>query len=51
MIMAAELGRLPAAQQERLTDLVRRAGLPTAPPAVAAAKLRDAMGMDKKIKG
>ena len=36
---------------QRLVDLVEAAGLPVAPPAIAASDWKNAMGMDKKVKG
>jgi 3-dehydroquinate synthase len=49
MIMAAQLGKLPQADQQRLRELVSSAGLPVAPPPVGEAALRDAMQLDKKV--
>ena len=51
MIMAAKLSGLDAADVQRLADLVEAAGLPVAPPAIAAPDWKRAMGMDKKVKG
>ena len=51
MIMAAKLSGLDEADVRRLADLVKAAGLPVAPPAIAASDWKDAMGMDKKVKG
>jgi 3-dehydroquinate synthase len=51
MIMAAKLSGLDAADVQRLVDLVEAAGLPVAPPAIAAPDWKNAMGMDKKVKG
>jgi 3-dehydroquinate synthase len=55
MVMAARLsvrlGRAPAADARRLEDLVRRAGLPVEPPALAVDGWLDAMGRDKKNEG
>ena len=52
MVMAARLsqrlGRMPAADARRLEALVRRAGLPAEPPALAVGDWLDAMGRDKK---
>ena len=48
MVMAARLGgdtRVAA----RLEQLLERAGLPTRPPAIPAAEMLAAMGMDKKV--
>ena len=49
MVMAAELSDLSAVDVERLRNLLRAAGLPTAPPKVGADKLLAAMGLDKKV--
>ena len=51
MIMAAKLSGLDKADVQRLVDLVKAAGLPVAPPAIAAPDWMRAMGMDKKVKG
>lgn len=51
MVMAGKLSNLADDQQQRLKSLIERAGLPVEPPPIAAQKLRQAMGMDKKIKG
>jgi len=51
MIMAAKLSGLDKADVQRLVDLVKAAGLPAAPPAIAARDWTRAMGMDKKVKG
>ena len=51
MIMAAKLSGLEDADVRRLTSLVEAAGLPVAPPAIAAADWMSAMGMDKKVQG
>jgi len=51
MVMAAELSGIDAAGRTRLRDLVAAAGLPTAPPPVGSARLRAAMGLDKKVMG
>lgn len=51
MIMAAKLSGLDTADIDRLTRLVAAAGLPVAPPAIAAAQWRAAMGLDKKVQG
>ena len=51
MIMAAKLSGLDKADVQRLVDLVKAAGLPAAPPAIAAPDWTRAMGMDKKVKG
>lgn len=49
MLMAAELSGLAGDEQQRLHKLVGAAGLPVAPPGVAAGKLRGAMDLDKKV--
>ncbi len=49
MLMAAELSDLDVETRQRLRNLVEAAGLPAVPPAVGAAKMRDAMDMDKKV--
>ncbi len=49
MIMAAELSGVDAASTERLRQLVRRAGLPTDAPIIAAADWLRVMGADKKV--
>lgn len=51
MIMAAELSDIDAADRKRLKALVKFAGLPTEPPPTGAARMRDAMGLDKKVIG
>ena len=51
MIMAAKLSGLDKADVQRLVDLVKAAGLPVAPPAIAAPDWMRAMGMDKKVQG
>jgi 3-dehydroquinate synthase len=48
MLMAAKLGGLGKADQERLTQLILAAGLPGAPPPVGAEQMRQAMQLDKK---
>jgi 3-dehydroquinate synthase len=52
MVMAARfsgrLGRAPAGDAARLEALLRRAGLPVEPPALAPDAWLDAMGRDKK---
>ena len=40
---------LPEADVDRLSDLLRRAGLPVTPPAIGGDRLLDAMGLDKKV--
>ena len=49
MVMAATLSDIDAADAARIRDLVARAGLPVAPPAIGASKLRQAMALDKKV--
>jgi 3-dehydroquinate synthase len=53
MLMAADLslrlGLIDAAAEERLRDLVRRAGLPIEPPKIGAARALELMRMDKKV--
>lgn len=49
MVMAAALSELPAAEQQRLEALLSAAGLPVAPPPVGAARMVDAMALDKKV--
>ena len=49
MVMAAQLSTADAALASRIETLLERAGLPTRPPAIAAADLMAAMGMDKKV--
>ena len=55
MVLAARLstrlGRLPPEGLSRIVDLVRRAGLPIEPPALAVDAWLDAMGRDKKNEG
>lgn len=49
--MSARLGRITQADSERVTRLIARAGLPTAPPArLGAERLLAAMSVDKKNK-
>lgn len=50
MIMAAEFSGVDADDVQRLRNIVAAAGLPTAPPALDATALLDAMQMDKKIR-
>jgi 3-dehydroquinate synthase len=53
MLIAADLSRrlglLDAAVQDRLRDLLVRAGLPTEPPRIGADKALELMHMDKKV--
>jgi 3-dehydroquinate synthase len=48
MVMAAALSDIGSADEDRLRQLLEAAGLPVAPPALGAARLREAMDMDKK---
>jgi 3-dehydroquinate synthase len=50
MVMAAKLSKMDPTEFERLADLIRRAGLPVAPPPIAAKDMLGAMGLDKKVK-
>ena len=50
MLMAAELSGIAQADVSRLRSVIAAAGLPTAPPALAADDWMQAMGMDKKVK-
>ena len=49
MVMAAKLSGLDLDDTGRLSTLIRNAGLPTSPPAIAAEDLLQAMGLDKKV--
>ena len=49
MVMAAELSNFGQAAEERIRNLIVGAGLPAAPPAIDAGKLRAAMQTDKKV--
>jgi 3-dehydroquinate synthase len=49
MVMAAELSDIDKDQVDRLRTLIAGAGLPVAPPAVAAGALLQAMSRDKKV--
>jgi 3-dehydroquinate synthase len=55
MVLAAQtshaLGWLSEADTGRVRDIVRRAGLPVAPPALGADRALDLMALDKKVKG
>lgn len=46
--LSARLGSMPETEVERLHDLLRRAGLPTAPSGIDADAVFRTMGMDKK---
>jgi 3-dehydroquinate synthase len=48
MIMASKLSAIDDEERDRLRKLVTAAGLPTEPPRVGAASLREAMQADKK---
>lgn len=48
MLMAAKLGGLKKADQDRLKQLTEAAGLPGEPPPVGAERMRQAMQLDKK---
>jgi 3-dehydroquinate synthase len=54
MLMATDLshrlGLVEAAVQQRVSDLVARAGLPTAAPRIGAARALELMRMDKKVR-
>ncbi len=50
MVMAAELSGLPSADVDRLRALIQAAGLPVASPAIGEDAMREAMGMDKKVR-
>jgi 3-dehydroquinate synthase len=47
--MSARLGWLDRAAVERLRELLQRAGLPVAAPAIGADRALELMGMDKKV--
>jgi 3-dehydroquinate synthase len=47
--LSQRLGWLDPQDVERVRQLVHRAGLPVAPPAIGAARALDLMGMDKKV--
>jgi 3-dehydroquinate synthase len=49
MIMAGELSNIDAEEVNRLRRLIERAGLPTEPPALGAARFLEAMSRDKKV--
>ncbi len=55
MVMAADLSRrmglVTPADVERIVALLKRAGLPVAPPDVSAERLLELMGVDKKAEG
>ncbi len=49
MVMAARLSGIEASAIERLSELLKSANLPVAPPRVGSQAMLDAMGMDKKV--
>jgi 3-dehydroquinate synthase len=49
--MSARLGWLQPAECDRVVQLLKRVGLPTAPPRIGAQRGRELMGMDKKVLG
>lgn len=49
MVMAAEMSDIDAHDRRRIFDLLQVCGLPTAPPDLPAATLREAMLLDKKV--
>ncbi len=49
MLMAATLGKLDAADTERLRNVIVSAGLPGEPPRIGKQRMLDAMAMDKKV--
>src|SRR6202795_509449 len=53
MLIAADLwhrlGLIDLGIKERVREILRKAGLPTAPPRIGAARARDLMHMDKKV--
>jgi 3-dehydroquinate synthase len=55
LVLAAELsariGRLPAADAQRVRELIAAAGLPVDPPGIGRAQMLELMAMDKKVKG
>ncbi|MBO8142647.1 MAG: 3-dehydroquinate synthase [Firmicutes bacterium] len=50
-LVSERLGRISRAETERIVALLRRAGLPTVPPAVAPEQLLQVMARDKKVLG
>ena len=48
--MSARLGRLPAADVERLRQLLQRAGLPVEAPRIGVDAARGYMQIDKKVR-
>jgi 3-dehydroquinate synthase len=51
MVMAAGLSNIDDETRRRIGLLIERAGLPVYPPPVGAARMRAAMGLDKKVQG
>ncbi len=55
MVLAAELssrmGLLPGSDALRVRQLLERSGLPVDPPRLGRARMRELMGMDKKVSG
>ncbi len=49
MLMAAQMSGIDRQAQGRLSSLIAAAGLPTSPPPVGAARLRETMQLDKKV--
>ena len=48
MVMAAAMSDIDATEKEQVRSIVEQVGLPSSPPTVGAARLRDAMHLDKK---
>jgi 3-dehydroquinate synthase len=49
--LARRIGLTDAAVRNRIADILKRAGLPTAPPRLGAARILELMHMDKKVLG
>lgn len=49
--MSAKLGWLPQEDRQRAVTLLQRFGLPVRGPAIGAQRVRELMGMDKKVLG
>ena len=49
--VSARIGWLPPEAVARVRELVRRAGLPLAPPRIGLARVRELMALDKKVRG
>jgi len=49
MVMAARLSDIEDSEAQRLTTLIKRAGLPIAAPPIGSQKLLQAMSRDKKV--